>query len=106
MRFIVLGAGAIGGVVGGRLSAAGYDVVLIARAAHAAAIRAHGLRILDPEGEQVVQVPVVERPDEIAFGAEDVVLLSVKTQDTPAALHDLADAAPASTPVICAQNGV
>lgn len=106
MRFIVLGAGAIGGAVGGRLSAAGYDVVLIARPAHAAAIRENGLRILDPDGEQVVNVPVVEHPDEITFTAEDVVLLSVKTQDTPAALRDLAEAAPASTPVICAQNGV
>lgn len=106
MRFIVLGAGAIGGVVGGRLAAAGHDVLLIARSAHAAAIRANGLRILDPEGEQVVSVPVVEHPEDIAFSPEDVVLLSVKTQDTPAALRDLAEAAPASTPVVCAQNGV
>ncbi|HSA52321.1 MAG TPA: 2-dehydropantoate 2-reductase N-terminal domain-containing protein [Yinghuangia sp.] len=106
MRFIVHGAGAIGGLVGGRLHAGGHDVVLIARGEHAAAMRARGLRIVDPEGEQTVVVPVVERPDEITFAAGDIVLLSVKTQDSADALRDLALAAPASTPIVCAQNGV
>ncbi|NUU20201.1 MAG: ketopantoate reductase family protein [Streptomycetaceae bacterium] len=106
MRFIVHGAGAIGGVVGGRLHAAGYDVVLIARGAHARAMRDRGLRILDPAGEETVHAPVVEHPDEIAFADGDVVLLCVKTQDSEAALRDLAGAAPVSTPVVCAQNGV
>jgi 2-dehydropantoate 2-reductase len=106
MRFVVHGAGAIGGVVGGRLHAAGYDVVLIARGAHARAMRERGLRIVSPEGEQTVRPPVVEHPDEIGFVDSNVVLLCVKTQDSEAALRDLAGAAPATTPVVCAQNGV
>ncbi|UGQ12892.1 NAD(P)-binding domain-containing protein [Yinghuangia sp. ASG 101] len=106
MRFIVHGAGAIGGLAGGRLHAAGHEVVLIARGAHGTAMRERGLRIVDPDGSRTVAVNVVERPDEIAFADGDVVLLSVKTQDTVAALRDLALAAPATTPVVCAQNGV
>ena len=49
MRFVVLGAGAIGGVVGGRLAEHGHDVVLIARGAHYEAIRDNGLRIESPD---------------------------------------------------------
>lgn len=106
MRFIVHGAGAIGGLVGGRLYAAGHDVVLIARGAHAAAMRERGLRITDPDGGKTLAVPVVEHPGEIAFADGDVVLLCVKTQDTLGALDDLALAAPVTTPVVCVQNGV
>ena len=51
MRFVVFGAGAIGGVLGARLHAAGHDVVLIARGPHLDAIRGHGLRVLDPSGD-------------------------------------------------------
>ena len=45
MRFVVYGAGAIGGVVGARMFQNGHDVVLIARGAHYEAIRDKGLRI-------------------------------------------------------------
>ena len=48
MRFVVYGAGAIGGVVGGRLHTAGHEVVLIARGAQLEAIRERGLRLDDP----------------------------------------------------------
>ena len=48
MRFIVLGAGAIGGVVGARLRDAGNDVLLIARGAHYEAISSEGLTLETP----------------------------------------------------------
>ena len=48
MRFVVYGAGAIGGVVGGRLAQHGHEVVLIARGDHHDAIRDHGLRLSPP----------------------------------------------------------
>jgi ketopantoate reductase len=43
MRIVVVGAGAIGGLVGGRLAQHGHDVLLVARGAHGAAIRSEGL---------------------------------------------------------------
>jgi 2-dehydropantoate 2-reductase len=106
MRFIVFGAGAVGGVMGARLGLAGSDVVLITRGAHAAEIRRSGLVLESPEGSQVVPLPVVESPAELSFGADDVVLLTVKSQDTAGALDALAAAAPASLPVVSYQNGV
>ena len=56
MRFIVMGAGAVGGVVGGRLAEHGHDVVLVARGAHHDAIAAHGLLVRSPD--DAVRVPV------------------------------------------------
>ena len=106
MRFIVLGAGAIGGVVGGRLAQHGHDVVLIARGPHFASIRDNGLHIESPDETVTLSVPVVDSPAGISWGRDDVVLLATKTQDTEAALDALAAVAPKSTPVFCAQNGI
>ena len=107
MRYIVYGAGAIGGVVGVRLFQQGLEVVLIARGDHLSAIRRTGLTIQSPVGSVTLQVPVLGHPSEVAFrGAEDVVLLTTKTQDNRQALGDLRYAAGTQTPVVCLQNGV
>ncbi len=105
MRFVVYGAGAIGGLVGALLAEAGEDVLLIARGEHAAAIRRAGLAVESPDGRRVISLPVVEGPA-AAVQAGDVVLLAMKSQDTAAALSALRRAAPPSTPVVCLQNGV
>jgi 2-dehydropantoate 2-reductase len=106
MRVIVYGAGAVGGVIGGRLARNGHDVVLIARGAHYAAMRDRGLELHDPEQSATLAVPVVDRPSAVRWDADDVVVLAMKTQDTAAALDALGATAPAAVPVFCAQNGV
>ncbi|HVM67821.1 MAG TPA: 2-dehydropantoate 2-reductase [Acidimicrobiales bacterium] len=106
MRFIVFGAGAVGGVVGGRLAQHGHDVVLIARGGHYEAIRSHGLRLRSPDDDLTLAVPVAAGPDEVRFSPGDVVLLAVKSHGTQQALDALAASAPRSTPVVCLQNGV
>ena len=106
MRFVIYGAGGIGSVAGGRMFEHGHDVVLIARPAHAAAIRADGLRIESADGTATVPVPVVEHPAELTFTDDDVVLLAMKSQGTLEAVQTLAALAPASTPVVSLQNGV
>lgn len=105
MRFVVMGAGAIGGVVGGRLAEHGHDVVLVARGAHRTAISTDGLLIRSPDGEVRVVVPVVEHPGELELGPDDVVLLAVKGQDTRSALDALAGGPP-DLAIACLQNGV
>lgn len=105
MRFVVMGAGAVGGVVGGRLAQHGHDVVLVARGAHREAIAAHGLLVRSPDDEVRVPVPVVEHPRELALGDDDVVLLAVKGQHTAAALDALAGGPP-TLAIACLQNGV
>lgn len=106
MRFVVLGAGAIGGVVGGRLAQHGHDVVLIARGAHYEAIRDNGLRIESPDDVISLRIPVVDSPSAISWGSDDVLVLATKTQDTEAALDALAAVAPQALPIFCAQNSV
>ena len=107
MRFVVYGAGAIGGVVGGRLAQHGHEVVLIARGDHHDAIRDEGLRLVVPDEEPVtLTVPVVSHPAGIDFRDDDVVLLAMKSQHTGKALSALAATAPASVAVVAVQNGV
>ncbi|WP_426572285.1 ketopantoate reductase family protein [Aquihabitans sp. McL0605] len=105
-RFLVHGAGAIGGVVGGRLFQAGHDVVLMARGAHLDAIRHQGLRVECPTGVVTLPIPVVGHPDQIEPADGDVVLLTVKGQDSPAAIADLLATVDPATPVVSLQNGV
>ncbi len=106
MRFVIIGAGAIGGVVGARLHEAGCEVLLIARGRHHDAIAAHGLTLKTPERRVTLPIPVAGSPADVSFGADDLVLLATKSQDTEAALDGLRDAAGDRATVACLQNGV
>lgn len=107
MRFVVVGAGAIGGVVGGYLARSGADVAFVARGEHGRHIAAHGLEVHSPEGPFTVQVPTGVTPAALQMGDRDVVLLAVKGQDTAGALDALLEAGAAPhTPIACLQNGV
>jgi 2-dehydropantoate 2-reductase len=106
MRFVIFGAGAIGGVIGGRLHQHGQEVLLIARGAHHEAIRDHGLTVESGDARDTFPLPVFERPAEIDFAPDDVVVLAVKSDATVDALDALRAAAPPTVRVVCAQNGV
>ncbi len=106
MRVVVFGAGAIGGVIGARLFQGGHEVTLIARGAHYGVIAKDGLRLESPEETVTLRVPVVESPAALTLRSDDVVILSVKSQDTQGALRQLLDVAPPTTPIVCGQNGV
>jgi 2-dehydropantoate 2-reductase len=106
MRYVIYGAGAIGGVVGARLHQGGHDVALIARGAHLEAIRRSGLTLLAPGERVVLELPVAADPAELSVGEGDVVLLAIKGQDTAGALAALRRAGATAVPVVCLQNGV
>jgi 2-dehydropantoate 2-reductase len=106
VRFVVYGAGAVGGVIGARLFQSGRDVTLIARGAHYDAIRDQGLRFETPDESVTLPIPVAARPADVKLAGGDVVLLTMKTQDTAAALAELSVTAPPDVIVACAQNGV
>ncbi len=106
MKFIVYGVGAIGGTFAARLALAGEEVAGIARGAQLDAIRQHGLHLRTPAGREVARFACHADPAEIGFGPDDVILLTMKSQDTAAALLRLRAAGVGSQPVVCAQNGV
>lgn len=106
MRYVIFGAGAVGGVVSGLLHQAGIEVTLVARGEHLRAIQDAGLSLDTPDGVLTLDVPAVEDASQVSWSEDTVVLLSVKGQQTEAALEDLATYAPAGTPVVALQNGV
>ena len=114
MRYIIIGAGAVGGVIGARLAQSGSDVVLVARGAHLAALRDTGLRLVTSAGTETLSVPTVTDPAELGeLRADDLLVLAVKSQDTAAALAQWAAAPVAGGGIaadrlalVCAQNGV
>jgi 2-dehydropantoate 2-reductase len=106
MRFILYGAGGVGGTIGAELFRAGEDVILIARGAHLDVIQKNGLRYETPHYQELLSIAAVGHPNEIDFRDGDVVILSMKAQHTLGALEDLRAAAGDTVPVICCQNGV
>jgi len=106
MRYVVLGAGAIGAGVGGLLHRAGLDVTLVARGPHLAALQERGLRLRVGHDDHVVGVRAVGTPRELTWTEDTVLLLAVKSQQTAAALGDLLPHLPPHLPVACLQNGV
>lgn len=106
MRVVVVGIGAVGGTIAAGLSLAGIEVAGVARGAQLAAIRANGLRLRSGDGTWVAHFPCFGDPAELGLGADDLVVLTVKSQDSAVALSQLKAAGMADQPLFCAQNGV
>src|SRR5437667_385986 len=83
MRVAVLGSGGIGGYYGALLKRSGHDVAFIARGAHLEAMQRRGLTVRTPEGQSTI--PVTASADTASVGTVDLVLFSVKSQDTETA---------------------
>src|ERR1700749_31578 len=114
MRYIVIGAGAIGGTIGGKLAASGHQGVLVAPGAHLDAPRAQGLTLATPDRTSTLDIPGVAGPAEVSLRRDDVLILATKTQDAEPLLTEWAwqpvrkttGSAADALPVVCAQNGV
>ena len=105
MKIAVVGAGGIGGYVGGRLAEAGESVHLVARGRHLEALRRNGLRIECPLGD--VTLPGIEATDDPAeIGPVDVVVFAVKLGGTDAAARSLAPLIGGHTRIVTLQNGI
>jgi 2-dehydropantoate 2-reductase len=105
MRFAIVGSGAVGGFFGAKLARNGQEVTFIARGAHLAAIRQHGLRIQSAQlGDFVVRAAAHDHPADV--GPVDVVLFTVKAYDNPGALQLLAPLMGPDSVVLTLQNGV
>ena len=106
VRYLIFGAGAVGGTIGGRLIEAGHEVALIARGAHLDELRHSGLRLQRPDADHTYPVKVFGSPAEADLGDADVVVMAMKTQHSSGAVETLSAVASPELPVVCAQNGV
>jgi 2-dehydropantoate 2-reductase len=113
VRYIVIGAGAVGGSIGARLFEAGKTVVLVARGRHLHALTSDGLTFLTPRRTVRLPIPAVGGPAELTLRPDDVLLLSTKLQDSTAILDQWAGlpvdggrTAGEDLPLFCVQNGV
>ncbi len=106
MKIAVIGAGAIGGLVGARLALAGEDVTFLVRGANLQAIRAHGIRLVETDGTERTAAQVRATDDYAAAGPQDVVVLAVKAHQ----VEDVADRVGLlfgpETVVVTMQNGI
>lgn len=109
MQVLIIGAGAIGGLVGARLAQQGHAVTLLGRPTLAAASEARGLVLRSPEGTSTLtNVPVVTSLA-AALGRRpgyDLAVLTVKSYDTATIAAELAASTPPDLPVLALQNGV
>ena len=106
MRFAVVGAGAIGGLLGARLALAGEDVTFIARNRNLATIAANGFRLIDESGAEHHAASAKAVGDAAAIGAQDVVLLTVKAHQVKDVLAQLGHLVGHETMLVTMINGL
>jgi 2-dehydropantoate 2-reductase len=109
MRLLCLGAGAIGGYVGGSLAAAGHAVTFLARGAAREALASRGLNLTPLPGAAPLALPVgvvAELPQADGLAAFDLLLLAVKAHATAALIAQVLAVTRTPPPIVCLQNGV
>ena len=90
-RYVVIGAGAIGGALGGMLARAGVPAVLVARGRHAEVLAADGIVLRTPDGTFRTAVTTVFGAAEVRLTERDVLVFATQTQQLDAALQDWVD---------------
>jgi 2-dehydropantoate 2-reductase len=104
VRFLIVGAGAVGGFVAARLADAGQDVTLLVRPHSAARLRDDGLRLASQDGVRVVR-PSVATAGELSSGY-DAIVLAVKSEDLGGVMDDIEPAVKPPAVVVPFLNGM
>ncbi|MBX9962192.1 MAG: 2-dehydropantoate 2-reductase [Burkholderiales bacterium] len=105
MHIAIIGAGGVGGYFGARLAQEGEQVTFIARGAHLAAMREHGLRVRSANGDMSVH-PVEATDDATTVGVVDLVMIAVKLWSTHDAIETARSMMGPQSTVISFQNGI
>ncbi len=109
LRVLIIGAGAVGSLIGARLALAGQDVTLVGRAALRDAVAADGLTLIAPDGARQTTRPQVATSAADALAGPDrfdLACLTVKAYDTANIIRELAPLRDALPPLVSFQNGV
>ncbi|HUK06990.1 MAG TPA: 2-dehydropantoate 2-reductase [Stellaceae bacterium] len=104
MKIAVFGAGVIGGYLAAKLVAAGKTVHAVARGAQLAAIRSHGLTLIEGGSERRIPLPATDAA--ASLGPQDLVFVTLKAHSIPVAAPDIASLCGPDTVLIAAQNGI
>jgi len=106
MKIAIIGAGAIGGLVGAKLALAGNDLTFLVRGANLEAIRANGIKLVMHDGSEHVAKNVKATNDYAAAGVQDMVILAMKAHQVEAVASDLPKLLGPETVIVTMQNGV
>ncbi len=106
MKICVVGAGAIGGFLGVRLHNRGHDVTLVARGPHLAAIKRNGLTLRLNDGSEERAVGIRASDDMRGLGAQDLVVLALKSHQIAPVVEDIRSLFGPETIVLTTQNGI
>ncbi len=106
MKICVVGAGAIGGMLGVKLALSGHDVTLILRGANLEAVTQNGLRLIEENGNELLAHPRLATASIAAAGVQDVVILGMKAHQVAAVAADLPQLMHEGTRVVTMQNGI
>lgn len=104
MKFLIVGAGAIGAYIGARMARAGFDVTLFARGPHLKAMQEHGVEVRSAEENFQARPRIVASLEEA--GPADVVFLGVKAHSLPQLAPKLKPVLGPDTTVVSTQNGI
>lgn len=106
MKIAIIGAGAIGGLVGAKLALAGEEVTFLVRGRNLQVIREHGIKLVTHEGHEHVARNVHATDDYAQAGPQDVVILAMKAHQVEAVLPSLPHLLGPDTVVVPMQNGI
>ncbi|WP_338771799.1 2-dehydropantoate 2-reductase [Massilia sp. METH4] len=106
MKIAVIGAGAIGGLVGARLALAGEEVTFLVRGANLEAIRNRGIRLVEACGQVQVAARVGATNDYAAAGPQDIVIVAVKAHQVADVSEHIGHLFGPDTVVVTMQNGI
>src|SRR5262245_14524767 len=106
MKIAIIGAGAIGGLVGAKLALAGEEVTFIVRGRNLQAIRERGIKLVSAEGMEHVARDVQATDNYAAAGPQDVVILAMKAHQVEAVLDQLPHLLAPHTLIVPMQNGI
>ncbi len=107
MRVLVLGAGALGSLIGARLHASGTPVALLSRnTEHIRAVRQSGLHLRELDGStHTLNPPVLSDPRDLPW-SPDLILVLVKSRDTEGAVRSMLPFCSGETLFLTLQNGM
>jgi 2-dehydropantoate 2-reductase len=106
MKIAIVGAGAIGGFVGGQLAHAGEDVTFIARGATLEALKTRGIRVIMSDGSEKAVPRVKATADYSAAGPQDLVVLAMKAHQLETVAAEVPKLLGPGTVVVPMQNGI